>query len=183
MMFFELFSTGFMCVFYGIVITSGIMALLYLGLRQLNRGIVSSMPFYIPGIVMFILLTIQLSLLVGAFEAKGYVDGIESYVAQLVEGMTGVLSAQESQVILEKVTEESPLLGVYFDVCNFSGNEIEDLPQVMAETLRENLVSYIWHRVWWSAGIILLGVVIAIGARKRPTSYNFDSSLEDLGIS
>lgn len=182
MMFFELFTTGFMCVFYGIVITAGIMALLYFALRQLNRGIVSSIPFYITGVLLFILLTIQMSLMVGAFEAKGYVDGIESYVTQLVEGMTGVLTAQESQVVLEKVTEQCPLMGVYFNICNFSGNEIENLPSVMAETLRDNLTSYIWHRVWWSVGIILLAVVIAIGARKRTTSYNFDSSLEDLGI-
>lgn len=182
MMFFELFSTGFSCIFYGMVITAALMAILYFLLRQLNRGIVESIPFYITGVILFILLTIQLSLMCGAIEVKGYVDATEVYVTQLVEGLSGVLTANESQQILDKVTEENPLLGVYFNICNFAGTEIQDLPSRMAEVFRDNLNTYIWHRVFWSLGITVVGVVIAICARKRPTTYNFDSSLEDLGI-
>ena len=182
MVFFELFSTGFMCVCYGILITLILMALLYSALRLLNRGIVSSIPFYITGVFLFLLLVVQFSLMMGAFEVKGYIEGVESYVTQLVGGMTGVLDAQESQMILEKVTDQYPLLEVYLDTYNFSGKEIEGLPAAVAGILRENLVGYIWHRVWWVVGLVIVASVIAIITRKRPATYNFDSSLEYLGI-
>ena len=170
MIFFQLFTTAFMSIFYGVVITAAVMAILYFLLRQFNRGIVESVPFYITGVVLFLLLTIQFSLMMGAFDAKSYVDGIEIYVQQLV------------QEILDEITSQNHLIGLFFGTCNFSGNDISQLPAVMAETFRSNLNSYIWHRVGWAFFVIVVAVVIAIFARKRPISCNFDESFEDLGI-
>ena len=58
MIFFQLFTTAFMSIFYGVVITAAVMAILYFLLRQFNSGIVESVPFYITGAVLFLLLTI-----------------------------------------------------------------------------------------------------------------------------
>lgn len=182
MIFFELFSTAFMSIFYGVVIASAFMALLYFLLKQLQKGIVESVPFYVTGVVLFFLLSIQLSMMMGAFEAKSYIDGMEITVSQMVEGVSGVVSAQESQEILNEVLDENPLFGVFVDTCNFSGNDVTNLPQVMADSFRDVLNSFIWRRFWWSLCSVVVAVLIAICARKRPTSYNFDESLEDLGI-
>lgn len=182
MIFFQLFTTAFMSIFYGVVITTAVMAILYFLLRQFNRGIVESVPFYITGTVLFLLLTIQFSLMMGAIDAKSYVDSIEIYVQQLVEGASGLVTAQESQEILDEITSQNHLFGLFFGTCNFSGNDVSQLPAVMAETFRSNLNSYIWHRVGWAFFVIVVAVVIAIFARKRPISCNFDESFEDLGI-
>lgn len=162
MIFFQLFTTAFMSIFYGVVITAAVMAILYFLLRQFNRGIVESVPFYITGVVLFLLLTIQFSLMMGAIDAKSYVDGIEIYVQQLVEGASGLVTAQESQEILDEITSQNHLIGLFFGTCNFSGNDISQLPAVMAETFRSNLNSYIWHRVGWAFFVIVVAVVIAI---------------------
>lgn len=111
MIFFQLFTTAFMSIFYGVVITAAVMAILYFLLRQFNRGIVESVPFYITGAVLFLLLTIQFSLMMGAFDAKSYVDSIEIYVQQLVEGASGLVTAQESQEILDEITSQNHLIG------------------------------------------------------------------------
>lgn len=182
MIFFSLLSTATMAIFYGVVITVAIMALLYFLLKQIQRGIVESIPFYITGAFLFVLLTIQISMMVGAFEAKSYLDGIEISISQMVEGFSGIVSAQESQQILDEVIGQNPLLGIFVDTCDFSGNAVEDLPHMMAESIRDLLKGFIWHRFWWILCSILVAVVIAICARKRPISYNIDSSLEDLGI-
>ena len=50
MIFFQLFTTAFMSIFYGVVITAAVMAILYFLLRQFNRGIVSGSAF-IPCII------------------------------------------------------------------------------------------------------------------------------------
>jgi len=182
MIFFELFSTAFMCIFYGVVITAAIMAILFFALRQFNRGIVESIPFYATGVVLFVLLVIQISMMVGAIEAKGYVDGMEIYIGQLVDGMSGVVSTSESQEILDEVVSQNHLIGLFFDTCDFAGTDVANLPHAMAEVFRDGLNSYIWHRFWWALCGTLVAVVIAICARKRPVSYNFDESFEDLGV-
>ena len=43
--FFSLLSTGISCIFYGIITTAVIMAILYFILKSLSRGIVKSIPF------------------------------------------------------------------------------------------------------------------------------------------
>lgn len=182
MIFFDLFSTAFMSIFYGMVITCAIMALLYFLLKQIQKGVVESIPFYVTGVFLYVLLTIQISMMVGAFEAKSYIDGIEISISQMVEGASGIVSAQESQQILDEITNDNPLFGVFINTCDFSGNDVEDLPHMMADKFREVLNTFIWHRFWWSLCVVMVAVVIAICARKRPVSYNIDNSLEDLGI-
>ena len=182
MLFFNLFSTAFMSIFYGVIITVAIMALLYFLLRQVQKGVVESIPFYITGVFLFILLTIQISMMVGAFEAKSYLDGIEISISQMVEGLSGVVSAQESQQLLDEIVSQNQLFGVFINACDFSGNDVEDLPHVMADTFRDALNTFIWHRFWWALCCVVVASIIAICARKRPTSYNIDDSLQDLGI-
>lgn len=160
MIFFELFTTAFMCIFYGVVITTAIMALLYFILKEIDKNTVRTVPFYCTGVVLFLLLVIQFSLMMGAFEAKSYVDGIEITISRMVEGVSGIVSAEESQKILEEATGGNQLFGLFFNTCNFSGNDYEDLPAVMAETFRSGLNSYIWRRIWWTLGIIVLGILI-----------------------
>lgn len=181
MIFFELFSTAFMCVFYGVVIAAAIMSILYFVLKEIDKGIVHTIPFYATGVILFLLLTIQSSLLMAAFEAKGYVDGIETYITQMVEGTTGVVTAVQSQEILDDVISNNHLIGLFFDTCDFSGNEVSDLPHAMAEVFRTNLNSYIWHRVWWSFGIIVVAIFIVYCSRKRvKSSYVTLDSFDNL---
>lgn len=182
MIFFELLSTAFMSVFYGLVVTAAVMALLYFALRQLQRGIVESVPFYVTGVVLALVLTVQVSLMSGAFEVKGYMESVATLIKQMTEGYYGVVTAQESQDILNRLIDATPLLGVFIDTCDFSGNDVSDLPQVMSETFGEVIDAFIWRRFWWSLCTIVVAVAIAICARKRPRTYNIDASMDDLGI-
>lgn len=74
MIFFSLFSTAFSSVFYGIVVTVTVMALLYFALKSVSKGIVRTPVFYVTGIVLAVLLAIQQALLIGAIEAKDAAD-------------------------------------------------------------------------------------------------------------
>lgn len=161
MVFFSLFSTAFSSVFYGVIVTAAIMAILYVVLKSISRGIVSTPVFFITGAVLAILLVIQSSLMIGAMQAKDAADSAKIYLDQLLESSYGTVGAQDSQKVLETVTTEFPLLGTYFGFADFSGNDVSELSESMHETMTDYLNSYIWHRVWWMLGIIVMAVVIA----------------------
>lgn len=162
MTFFSLISTAFSSIFYGIIVTAVIMAVLYVVLKTLSRGIVQTPVFYITGVVLAVILTIQFSLMIGAIQAKDAVDSAEIYLTQLLEDGSGIVGAQDSQRILDTINEEYPIIGAYIGVADFSGHEISELAESMHEKMIEYLNSYIWHRVWWILGIIVVACLTVI---------------------
>ena len=162
MTFFSLISTALSSIFYGIIVTAVIMAILYVILKALSRGIVQTPVFFITGVVLAILLVIQTSLMIGAMQAKDAADSAEIYLSQLLEDSYGTVDAQDSQRILDKITEEFPIIGTYLGLANFSGHDVSELAESMHETMISYLNSYIWHRVWWTLGLIITACVVVI---------------------
>ena len=70
MIFFELASSAFTAVLYGIVLTVFIVGLLYVILRQISRGIVESVGFYITGAVLTLMLIVQFTMMFGAIKPR-----------------------------------------------------------------------------------------------------------------
>ena len=160
MIFFSLLTTAFSSVFYGIVVTAVIMALLYVILKAISRSIVQTPVFLITGVVLAVLLVIQCSLMIGAMQAKDAADSAEIYMSQMLENSYGTVSAQDSQRVLDAVNNEFPLIGNYIGIVDFSGNDVADLPSAMHDKMIEFLNSYIWHRVWWILGISFVACIV-----------------------
>ncbi len=162
MVFFSLITTAFSSIFYGIIVTAVIMAILYVVLKSLSKGIVQTPVFFITGVVLSILLIIQTSLMIGAIQAKDAVDSAEIYLNQLLENNYGTVGAQDSQRVLDAVTNEYPIIGSFFGVADFSGHDASDLAESMHETMIDYLNSYIWHRIWWILGITIVACLLVI---------------------
>jgi predicted PurR-regulated permease PerM len=177
MIFFSLLSTATSSIFYGIIVTAVIMAILYAVLKSLSKGIVQSVPFYITGIVLAILLIVQCSLMIGAIQAKDAVDSAKIYLNQLLEDKYGIISAQDSQKVMDAITDNFPIIGNFIDIADFSGHDISDLPEVMHESMINFLSSYIWHRVWWILGIIVIAcIVVMLFDHKTISAYSNDTN-------
>ena len=129
MNFFLLLTDAFSCFLYGIVVTAVIMVRLYFVLKTLSQGIVRTPVFYITGVVLAVLLLIQTSLMIGAIQAKDAVDSALIYMNQLLENYSGIVGANDSQQILDAVTEEFPIIGVYLNLADFSGNAVSDFAE------------------------------------------------------
>lgn len=182
MVIFSLLTTAFSSVFYGIIATALIMAILYIVLKEYNKEIVKSVTFYVTGVVLTILLITQCSMMIGAIQAKVSVDSAEIYLSQILEGTA---SAQDSQEVMDAITEKFPIIGNFIDLADFSGHDISDLPEAMHDTMKNYLNSYIWHRIWWTLGIIVAACVIVIifaPARKSTNHDNIDVD-EDMFLS
>lgn len=158
MEFFSLMSTAISSIFYGIVATVALMAILYAVLKALGNGIVETTAFYLTGAVLAVLLIIQFSLMIGAFGAKDAVESAQLYMNQLLEGQEGIIGANESQQIFDQVTAEYPLIRTYIGVVDFSGNDLSNLSESMCATMTDYLKSYIWRRVFWILGMLAVAL-------------------------
>ena len=177
MTFFSLISTAFSAIFYGVIVTAVIMAIIYVVLKTLSNGIVRSIPFYVTGVVMAILLIIQCSLMIGAIQAKDAANSAEIFLNQLLENKSGTVSAQDSQKVMDAITDTFPIIGSFIDIADFSGHDISDLPEVMHESMIDFLDSYKWHRVWWILGIIVIACfVVMLFDRKSNSVYSNDTN-------
>lgn len=167
MIFFSLINTALSSIFYGVVVTAVITAILYVVLKSISPNIVKTPVFFVTGAVLSVLLIIQSSLMIGAIQAKGTVDSVEIYLSQLLENAHGMVGAQDSQEILDAVTEKFPIIGSYIDIANFAGHDVSYVATAMCETMKDYLSSYIWHRVLWIIGIIFVASFIVMLFDKR----------------
>lgn len=160
MIFFSLFSTAISSVFYGIIATAVVMTIIFALLKAISKGIVQTPAFFVTGIILAVLLIVQFSLLIGAVQAKDATDSAGIYLTQLLENQNGTVTAQNSQQIMDAVTDHFPVIGSYLNLADFSGYDVSELPDVMYSTMIEYLNSYIWHRVWWILGFIIVACFI-----------------------
>lgn len=152
------------------------MAMLYFILKALGRGIVRSLVFYITGCVMAALLVIQLSLMIGAMQAKEAADSAQLYMNQLLENNSGVVTANESQQILDAVIEHFPIIGCFIGLADFSGNDVSELSDLIHDTMISFLNSYIWYRFFWILCIVIIScIIVVLFERKKSTVIYFDS--------
>ena len=171
MTFFSLITTAFSSIFYGIIVTAVIMTILYVLLKALSISIVQTPAFFVTGVVLAILLMIQTSLMIGAIQAKDAADSAEIYLNQLLEGRYGTVGAQDSQRVLDAVTNEFPIIGTFFGVADFSGHDVSDLAESMHNTMIAHLNSFIWHRIWWILGMVMVACVVVMLYERRTPSY------------
>lgn len=174
MIFFELLSSAFSCLLYGFLTTFCIMAIIYVVLRQLSRGIVQSIGFYISGCVLTIVFLVQFTLMFGAFKAKEYVDTVETEVSQLAEGISGAVSSEETKEIIDELRSENYMFDLFMNNISFQVEDVTELPHVRAQTYRDKLNSFLWERFWWILGSMVVAIIIMILTRERSSSFDFD---------
>ncbi|MBE6281985.1 MAG: hypothetical protein E7095_08025 [Bacteroides sp.] len=173
--FFSLLETGVSCVFYGIIVTAVIMSILYFILKSLSKGIVKSIPFYITGVILAILLVCKFSVVIGAFWVKDSTSSMELSLKQLTENAYGVVNVNESQAIFDMLIDDYPMLGNYLQLADFSGNHVADLALAMPKVVREEMNSVIWTNLLWILIYIVVACVVVMifdkGMYSQKTEY------------
>lgn len=160
--FFSILNEGITCLFYGIVITAFIMATLYFILSSLSKGTVRSIPFFITGPILALLLIVNMTLLVGAFTVKNETESMRLWLTQRLDGIHGTADLQSSQQVGDMLNEQFPLSGCFLNLFDMSGHPIEELPQVFYEVINKEMNSMIWSRLLWSFGFIVAAMLVAL---------------------
>lgn len=160
--FFSILSEGITCLFYGIVITAFIMATLYFILSSLSKGTVRSIPFFITGPILALLLIVNMTLLVGAFTVKSETESMRLWLTQRLDGIHGTADLQSSQQVGDMLNEQFPLSGCFLNLFDMSGHSIEELPQAFYEVINDEMSSMIWSRLLWAFGFIIAAMLVAL---------------------
>lgn len=97
-------------------------------------------------------------------------DEYESRISALVDNFNSpsdeVSFAQASDII-DTVIEEFPILQYYIGGGEFSGYTAKELPHAIAQELRSYMHWYIFRRILWCLGFMVVGAVCVIKSMSR----------------
>lgn len=155
-------SLGSMLV--GVVLTIIGIILMYVLIRLWWRNSTFSIASIAVGIILFFFLSFQSILLCGAITIKSCCDDVEFYVNKLVQDIpsTQAFSTEDSQVILDHISEEWPLVGYYVNMADFQGHTSDTIAEAMSDELRSYMNWFIFRRICWSLLFVVVGAVIVI---------------------
>lgn len=184
------FSTG--SLIWGILIGIVCMVLFFLIIKGWYKHAEASPATYVVGFILFILLSIQCTMIAGAIKIISTTDYYEEQLERIVsessptttadkgkdilgnlvsmflgsnplgDGQDREVSKAESEKIIEQLVEEYPILQNYFDYGYFEGYSVKQLPHAIAEKIKEYLKEFIMYRLLWSLGFVIVGAVVVI---------------------
>lgn len=165
--FLNLLVTSVDSLMFGFVITVVLMAITYGVLKMLSRDIVRSVPFYVTGVFLFLLLLYHTTVLVGATKMKGTLDGVSIYLSQITQHDNHTIDAAESQVLMDKIVAEYPALGSFVNIADFSGHSLQEVSQVYVDNFNSVLNGVIFKKILWIVVCLAIAVFIAMLSEKR----------------
>lgn len=176
--YFKLLRTRWEICFLGVILTIVGVALMFVLIQSWRSNCTYTPLSYITGGILFLFLSFQAVLLCGAVTIKSYTDDVEHAINGWVANVpSDVQFDQEaSQNVLERITEEWPLVGYFVGGADFTGHTSESLGPAMAEELRSFMNYFILRRIGWSLLFIICGAVIVIKSMERVSRRSYSSS-------
>lgn len=137
---------------------------------------------YIIGVVLFLLLSFQCTMIVGSLKIIDTMDEYKAYFTEIVdnayEGWEQV-PADVAEAVIDKAIEECPLLEHYIGGGEFTGFSAKELPTAMTEELRSFMKAYIVRRLLWCLGFVLVAVALGIMTLDKPYAQSARRDLSE----
>lgn len=156
-------------IFCGILLTVVCMLLMFLLVKSWWKDAMLTPATYVSGAVLFFFLCFQSVLLCGAFTIKSYCSDVEDAINKLVEDLPEdmVFTCNDSQMILDNISQEWPLMGYYVNMADFRGHTPADIAKSMTDELNSFMNKFILRRLGWSLLFVIVGAFIAIKTISR----------------
>ena len=146
-------------LFWGILLTLLGIFLLYFLIRSWFVHRTFTPLSFIVGGILFLFLAFQSVLLCGAITIKSYSEDVKRAIDVWVQDIPESVqfTQQDSQVILDNISEEWPLVGYFVNMADFSGPTSANIAEAMTDELCSYMNWFIFRRVAWSVLFVLLG--------------------------
>ena len=92
-------------------------------------------------------------------------DEYEQRITNIVESVyypSEEVSMSQASDVIDTIIEEFPILEYYISGGEFSGYSASQLPQAMADELRSFMRWYIFRRILWCLGFVIVGAICVI---------------------
>ena len=167
---FDILRYSFSSVIWGVLIAIACMALFVFLIKGWYKDASFSPISYIVGIILFLFLSIQCILIVGSLKILDTTDYYEKEISSLVDSAYDVadeVTMGQADEIIQEIIERFPLLHHYISGGEFSGYTAKELPHAIADELRSYMHWYIFRRILWCLGFVIVGVICVIKTLSR----------------
>lgn len=150
---------------WGVLIAVLCMALFILIIKGWLKDAMFSVWSYLIGIVLFVLLAFQCTMIVGSLKIIDTTGTYEAYFTEIVDNIYDgweQVPTEQADIIIKKAIAEYPLLEYYIGGGEFNGFNAKQLPAAIAEELRSFMRAYITRRLLWCLGFVLVAGVLGI---------------------
>ena len=162
---FDILRYSFSSVIWGILIAVACMALFVFLIKGWYKDATFSPISYIIGAVLFLFLSFQCILIVGSLKIIDTSDYYEAEISRIVDSTyddMDEISIGQSDEMIKEIINRFPLLHYYIGGGEFSGYSAKELPHAMADELRSFMRWYIFRRILWCLGFVIVGAVFVI---------------------
>lgn len=167
---FDILRYSFSSAIWGILIAILCMALFVFLIKGWYKDATFSPISYIIGAILFVFLSIQCVLIVGSLKIISTTDYYETEISRIVNNTydaTDVVTEGRTDDIIHVIIDRFPLLHYYISGGQFSGYTAQELPHAMADELRSFMRWYIFRRILWCLGFVIVGAICVIKSLSR----------------
>ena len=167
---YDILNYSFSSVIWGLLIAIACMALFVFLIKGWYKDATFSPVSYIVGTVLFLFLSFQCVLIVGSLKILDTTDVYEQEISNIVNSTydaTDEITMGQADDIIQVFIERFPLLQYYIGGGEFSGYTAKELPHAMADTLRSFMRWYIFRRILWCLGFVIVGAICVIKSMSK----------------
>ena len=165
MVLFDILRYSFSSMIWGILIAVACMALFVFLIKGWYKDATFSPISYAVGATLFLFLSFQCILVVGSLKIISMTDEYEQRITSIVESAyspSDMVSMPQASDVINTIIDEFPILEYYIGGGEFSGFTAEQLPHAMADELRSFMRWYIFRRILWCLGFVIVGAICVI---------------------
>ncbi len=170
MVLFDILRYSFSSMIWGILIAVACIALFVFLIKGWYKDATFSPISYVVGAILFLFLSFQCILIVGSLKIISMTDEYEQRITSIVESVyspSDMVSMPQASDVIDTIIDEFPILEYYIGGGEFSGFTAEQLPHAMADELRSFMRWYIFRRILWCLGFVIIGAICVIKSMSK----------------
>jgi hypothetical protein len=167
---FDILKYSFSSAIWGILIAVICMALFVFLIKGWYKDATFSPVSYIIGAILFVFLSVQCVLIIGSLKIISTTDYYETEISRIVDNVydaSDEVTKGQSDDIIQVIIDRFPILHYYIGGGEFSGFTAKELPHAMADELRSFMRWYIFRRILWCLGFVIVGAICVIKSLSR----------------
>lgn len=162
---FDILRYSFSSVIWGFLIAVACMALFVFLIKGWYKDATFSPISYVIGAILFLFLSFQCIMIVGSLKIIDTTDCYETEIANIVNSTydsSDEVTMGDADGIIQEIIESFPILRYYIGGGEFSGFTAKGLPHAIADELRSFMRWYIFRRLLWCLGFVIVGAFCVI---------------------
>lgn len=167
---FDILRYSFSSVIWGFLIAVACMALFVFLIKGWYKDATFSPISYVIGAILFLFLSFQCIMIVGSLKIIDTTDYYETEIASIVNSAynsADEVTMGQADGIIQEIIQRFPILHYYIGGGEFSGFTAKELPHAMADELRSFMRWYIFRRILWCLGFVIVGAICVIRSMSK----------------